>query len=74
MFSVELKLKSPPPNLTDLAKRNNGEFPSEWVYEVIQATLIAANNTREMPTMGFDPVIRSRVPAIVDYLDRMQEK
>jgi mono/diheme cytochrome c family protein len=75
LFSVELKLKTPPPDLTGLAKRNDGEFPARAVNEIIDGmTFIAAHGTREMPIWGFDVMVRSRITAIVDYLSRIQQK
>jgi hypothetical protein len=74
LLSVELGSKSPPPDLTVLAKRNNGEFPAKAVNEIIEATFIAADSTRQMPPLGLDVVVRSRIPEIVDYLKRIQEK
>ena len=75
VFSVELKLKEPPPDLTGLAKRNDGVFPSLAVYEIIEGIkLINAHGTREMPIWGFDAMVRDRISAIVDYLKRIQVK
>lgn len=75
VFSVELKLNEPPPGLTGLAKRNDGRFPARAVYEIIDGTtLVAAHGTREMPIWGYDVMVRSRISAIVDYLNRIQEK
>jgi mono/diheme cytochrome c family protein len=75
VFSVELKLKEPPPDLTGLAKRNDGVFPARAVYEIIEGLkLINAHGTREMPIWGFDVMVRSRISVIVDYLSHIQEK
>jgi mono/diheme cytochrome c family protein len=75
VFSVELKLKEPPPDLTGIAKRNDGVFPASAVYEIIEGLkLINAHGTREMPIWGFDVMVRSRISVIVDYLKRIQEK
>ena len=75
VFSVELKLKEPPPDLTGIAKRNDGVFPSLAVYEIIEGIkLINAHGTREMPIWGFDVMVRDRISVIVDYLKRIQEK
>ena len=35
VFSVELKLKEPPPDLTGLAKRDGGVLPARAVNEII---------------------------------------
>ena len=44
------QLKVPPPDLTVLAKRNNGAFPTDALYQTIDGTkAIAAHGSREMP-------------------------
>jgi mono/diheme cytochrome c family protein len=66
-------LKVPPADLTTLARRNGGYFPVAAVTEIIDGrTLIAAHGTREMPIWGYDVTTRNRIPAIVDYLIRIQ--
>ena len=66
-------LKVPPADLTTLARRNSGYFPLAGVTEIIDGrTMIAAHGTREMPIWGFDVTTRNRIPAIVDYLIRIQ--
>lgn len=91
---------TPPANLTILAKRNNGVFPFNSVYEVIDGRkVIVAHGTRDMPIWGdrytpspnravspnasdmfinpsHDPetVVRMRILAVIDYLNRIQEK
>ena len=97
---VSAELKSQPADLTVLAKKNNGVFPVNAIYEVIDGRKsIKAHGSREMPIWGFrytpspnqalsqaasdqylnlsyDPELaaRSRVLAVVDYLNRIQEK
>ena len=97
---LSAELKSQPADLTMLAKRNDGVFPVNAIYEVIDGRkAIKAHGTREMPIWGFrytpspnqalgstasdqylnlsfDPelVARSRVLAVVDYLNRIQAK
>ena len=68
-------LKTPPADLTMLAKRNDGVFPIAAVNEIIDGRmLIAAHGNREMPIWGFDVMVQSRISVIVDYLNRIQEK
>ena len=97
---VSKELKTPPTDLTVLTKNNNGVFPYEMVYQVIDGrnSTIVSHGTREMPIWGYryspptstrfkfaddyvyappgspEPVIRSRILAVIDYLNRMQEK
>ena len=52
---VSDQLKMPPPDLTMLAKNNNGVFPTNAVYESINGLKnISAHGTREMPIWGDD--------------------
>ncbi len=97
---VSAGLKVPPPDLTFLAKQNNGVFPYSAVYEIIDGRkTVIAHGTREMPIWGdryapepnkaliprpsenvlsrfLDPetVVRMRILAVIDYLNRIQEK
>lgn len=60
-------LKIAPPDLTKLAKNNNGVFPTDSVYETISGSkTIAAHGTREMPIWGerFNPIVN--LPHYVD--------
>ena len=93
------QLKVAPTNLTALAKKNNGVFPFDAVYETIDGIkVIIAHGTRDMPIWGnrytpvpnralspkssrffdfsYDPevVVRTRILAVIDYLNRIQEK
>ena len=98
---VSDQLKIPPPDLTMLAKNNNGVFPTNAVYETIYGLkTIPAHGNREMPIWGerFNPIInlphyvdpsywkmagpeqspevvvRTRILAVIDYLNRVQQK
>ena len=52
---VSKELKTPPTDLTVLAKNNNGVFPYNTVYEMIDGrnSTIASHGTREMPIWGY---------------------
>ena len=51
---VSSQLKVPPPDLTVLAKKNNGVFPVSRVYEIIDGRQpLLAHGTRDMPIWGF---------------------
>ena len=68
-------LKVPAPDLTTLARRDDGDFPIAAVTEIIDGRIfIAAHGNREMPIWGFDTMVRNRIPIIVDYLTRIQVK
>ena len=71
-------LKVPPPDLTILAKKNNGVFPTNAVYETIYGSrTIAAHGTREMPIWGdrFNPIynLPHNVDPFYDSLDPSRE-
>ncbi|MBR0914625.1 c-type cytochrome [Bradyrhizobium japonicum] len=64
---VSNQLKIRPPDLTMLAKNNNGVFPTNAVYETVEGLkTIPAHGTREMPIWGerFNPVVN--LPHYVD--------
>jgi mono/diheme cytochrome c family protein len=75
-------LKTPPPDLTTLAKRNSGQFPAGAVKQMINGdTMSPAHCSPEMPMWG--PVFRSvenpsvaelRVTNLVKYIEGIQEK
>jgi len=47
-------LKSTPSDLTTLSKKNNGVFPKNAVYEIIDGRkFVEAHGPREMPIWGF---------------------
>ena len=79
---VSKELKTHPTDLTVLAKNNNGVFPYNMVYEMIDGrnSTIASHGTREMPIWGyrFGPPqafrFKNRLLAVIDYLNRIQEK
>jgi len=61
------QLKMPPPNLTLLAKNNNGVFPTNAVYETVYGSkIVPAHGPREMPIWGerFNPIVN--LPHSVD--------
>jgi hypothetical protein len=93
------ELKRRPSDLTILAKRNNGVFPLNSVYRIIDGRdEIASHGSREMPVWGYrfvppkhfdlklgddyiylpssspGPVVHGRILAVIDYLNRIQEK
>jgi mono/diheme cytochrome c family protein len=79
---VSKNLKTPPTDLTVLAKNKNGVFPYDMIYETIDGrnSTISSHGTREMPVWGyrFGPPqayrLKNRILAVIDYLKRIQEK
>ena len=73
--TLAIIFKLQPPDLTTLAKRNDGEFPARAANEIIDGLrFVEAHGTRDMPIWGFDVMVKSRITAIVDYLRRIQVK
>jgi len=78
------QLKTWPPDLTQLARRNGGVFPSLHVAEVVDGEFDQpAHGSKEMPMWG--PVFRSiahgredsaqrRIDNLVKYLESLQQK
>ena len=80
----------PTPDLTTISKRNNGVFPFQHVYAIIDGTkILKAHGTRDMPIWGkvyreeeshFDIVlnpeayVRAYLLALMDYISRLQAK
>jgi mono/diheme cytochrome c family protein len=51
---VSGQLKQAPPDLTILAKKNNGVFPRNFVFETIYGLkVVIAHGTRDMPIWGY---------------------
>ena len=79
---VSGELKTPPADLTRLARNNNGIFPYDKVYAMIDGrdATIRSHGTREMPVWGyrFGPPqafrFKKRILAVIEYLKRVQEK
>jgi mono/diheme cytochrome c family protein len=82
-FSPQLKVW--PPDLTQLAKKNNGIYPTMRVSEMIDGEFgkVSAHGSREMPIWG--PVFRTmahghndsaqvRIGNVVKYLESLQQK
>ena len=79
---VSKELKTPPTDLTVLSKNNNGVFPYDMVYQVIDGrnSTVRSHGTREMPIWGFrfgPPQafrFKNRILAVIEYLKRVKEK
>jgi len=76
-----LAMKKSPPDLTLIAKRNNGMFPAERVRQIIEGRGVSAHGDRTMPVWGdvFARKVGGRDPhvmlgSLVQYLDQIQER
>ena len=77
-------LKTPPADLTTLAKRHEGKFPYEYVFDVLRfGTRVVAHGSSDMPIWGpifgsmdnYDEVaVRKRIKDLSDYLASLQQK
>ena len=77
-------LKVPPADLTQLAKKNGGKFPSPHVASVIRGQAdLAAHGNKEMPvwgplfssiSQGHEGQVQQRIANLVTYLESLQQK
>jgi mono/diheme cytochrome c family protein len=74
---VSSALATVPPDLTRIAKRHGGEFPTERVYQIIDGRLTRPpHGTREMPVWGWeflrvdgdDPTAKARAEEVISRL------
>ena len=82
-------LRRSPPDLTLLAKNNQGVFPMNRLYEVIDGANVPSHGARDMPVWGHDyrikdaeyygetpydsaALVRSRILALLEYINRLQ--
>lgn len=53
--TVVAVLQLRPPDLTQIAKRHNGQFPDNKVYQIIDGRVpVTAHGTRDMPVWGIE--------------------
>jgi len=77
-------LKIPAADLTTLAQRHGGEFPVEYVTNVLQfGPGVAAHGSSDMPTWGpifqylenyNQAAVQKRIKNLCDYLSTLQQK
>ena len=77
-------LKVPPPNLTTLARKNGGKYPSDHVMNAIQGALrLPAHGSKEMPvwgdlfwgmSQGHSSEVQLRVTNLNKYIESLQAK
>jgi mono/diheme cytochrome c family protein len=77
-------LKVPAADLTTLARRHGGEFPTELVTNILRfGPGVAAHGSSDMPTWGGifqymdnynQAVVQKRIKNLIDYLMTLQEK
>ena len=72
-----------PANLTEIAKRNNGVFPTEMVHQIIDGRRpVRGHGGPDMPVWGDsfrrsqeggdEKTVGERISAIVNYLESIQ--
>jgi mono/diheme cytochrome c family protein len=77
-------LKTPPADLTTLAKRNGGKFPSDRVTSILRGQAkLGSHGDQEMPVWGpvfwklsggHEEVVQQRVANLNRYLESLQQK
>jgi mono/diheme cytochrome c family protein len=80
---LSYSLKTPPADLTTLAKRHGGKFPYSYVSDVLLfGTKVPPHGSQEMPTWGplfryldkpSEAAVRQRIKNISNYLATLQE-
>lgn len=81
---VAKSLRRRPADLTQLARRNNGTFPSDMVFQIIEGKRpISGHGGPEMPAWGAvfsqsresqDPEgVKARIESLVKYLQKIQD-
>ena len=78
------ELKIPPPDLTSLAKRHDGKFPSDHVANVLRSGVKApAHGSSDMPVWGplfsaidggSSALVTLRISNLVHYIESLQTK
>jgi hypothetical protein len=81
---VAAALKAPPPDLTTLARRSNGKFPADHVYQVIRGDVnMPAHGAKDMPVWGsvflgmsdaHPSEVQMRLTNLAKYVESLQEK
>jgi len=76
-------MKVPPPDLTVLAQRRNGVFPSVEVESIIRGgTVITGHGSNDMPVWGpifraldtSDAGVKARISSLVSHLATIQQR
>jgi len=76
-------LKTPPADLTTLAKRHDGKYPRDYVANILRTGTGAAAHGSDMPTwgplfhsldQGHDADVQLRIKNLNDYLASLQAK
>lgn len=78
-------MKKRPPDLTQFSKQNNGTFPAEMVFKIIDGREpVAGHGGKDMPVWGdafkratvggSEDAVKMRIQALVTYIERLQEK
>jgi hypothetical protein len=78
------ELRQAPPDLTAFTERNNGVFPTDRIFRIIDGREVRAHGSREMPIWGdafrsapggpTADEVRARIEAIVRYLRAIQQR
>jgi mono/diheme cytochrome c family protein len=76
-------MRRSPPNLTEIAKRNNGVYPKEMVFKIIDGRQrVAGHGGPDMPVWGDafqrsievtdEKALAARIQTLVDFLEAIQ--
>ncbi|MGB8476530.1 MAG: cytochrome c [Candidatus Acidiferrum sp.] len=81
---VAITMKTPPPDLTTLSKRNDGKYPEGYVGAVLKfGRSMASHGSEDMPVWGSrfktldpvrDPTGQRHINDLVAYIEQLQTK
>jgi mono/diheme cytochrome c family protein len=76
-------MKTPPANLAELAKKNNGKFPADHVANILRSGVSGAHGSADMPVWGplfaqvsgrDDAIVQMRIANLISYIESLQAK
>lgn len=75
-------LRKPPADLTQIARKNGGKFPTEKIRNYIDGTsAVVAHGSRDMPVwgsffrrLGGDATVTYRIVTLANYVESLQGK
>ena len=77
------RLKTPPADLTALAKNNGGKFPAAKVTSILRGQGVPAHGSHEMPVWGpvfwqmshgHETEVQQRIANLTQYIESLQSK
>jgi mono/diheme cytochrome c family protein len=76
-------MKSPPTDLTQLAKKNNGKLPADHIATLLRNGVSGAHGSVDMPVWGplfaqvsshDEAIVQMRIANLISYIESLQAK